>query len=92
MFKFNVWVIGGIAAFLIITCMVATFGAGMIYQGHKDHIAVMQRPEPNNVYEFTYHLDLNKEYYILKDGDRIVDTIDVGKCPILDTIIMQDNE
>lgn len=94
MYKPSGLFIGLVVGFIGIVIVAASFGAGMMLQSAIDrhHTPAMQRPDPNNVYTMEYKLALNEEYYVLLDGQRVVDTIDVGKCPVLDTVIMKDNE
>lgn len=51
---------------------------------HKDNKA----PKPNNQYEILVY----QNYYILKDGNRVVDSIPVGVCKRLDHTIELDNQ
>lgn len=44
--------------------------------------------KPNNQYEVL----LDQKYYILKDGNRVVDTISFGVIPRLDSILLKDNQ
>lgn len=52
--------------------------------------ALMPLPakRPNNVYE----LVVFPEYFIIKDGDRVVDTLPFGNKGQLDTVILKDNQ
>lgn len=81
MLKLFVMQITSISGLLILS--VALLSSIYIFSSSKP---VMQRE--NNYYQ----LEINEEYYVIHDNNRVVDTILRGRDTYLDSLILQDNQ